>query len=447
MKRFVILLVICPQFLFAQWTGTQTNSDVGIGIYTYPGIKLHVDGLTKLINHGSRNLLIESEDADSWLTFHDPGDQWYSLGIDKSDNGKFKINNGGNVGDASHFAMTNNGFVGIGTSSPETKLHVSNGSIMASDPTYSNINVRMDGTSIPKINFSRWTGAQNHFHNAFVGQFFNSSLGEYSLGLGTGFSTNDDQNYNENIITATLAGKVGIHTNNPKALLDMGLNIGGGSLGTIFGHLAEGDASGDGTFLGVRGYASQPVDVKSFALEHSFYGSINSSIGFNRGGGVTGGFLTFSTDNNSERMRIDTYGNVGIGTTSPDAKLAVKGNIHANEIKVDLLGAVAPDYVFEKDYPLTSLSDLKTYINQNKHLPERPSAKEMEKNGINLKEMNLLLLLKIEELTLHLIEQNQQFIQLKEESKVSDEASAKKMEELTLRLVEIEKRLNKIENE
>ena len=71
----------------------------------------------------------------------------------------------------------------------------------------------------------------------------------------------------------------------------------------------------------------------------------------------------------------------------------------------------------------------------------------MEKNGINLKEMNLLLLLKIEELTLHLIEQNQQFIQLKEESKVSDEASAKKMEELTLRLVEIEKRLNKIENE
>jgi hypothetical protein len=63
-----------------------------------------------------------------------------------------------------------------------------------------------------------------------------------------------------------------------------------------------------------------------------------------------------------------------------------------------------PDYVFEKDYDLLSLSELETYITQNKHLPEVPSAKEMEAEGLNLKEMNLLLLKKVEELTLHLIE-------------------------------------------
>jgi hypothetical protein len=65
-----------------------------------------------------------------------------------------------------------------------------------------------------------------------------------------------------------------------------------------------------------------------------------------------------------------------------------------------------PDYVFESDYDLLPLAELEAYIRQNKHLPEVPSAKEMEANGLNLKEKNLLLLKKVEELTLHVIEQN-----------------------------------------
>jgi hypothetical protein len=107
-----------------------------------------------------------------------------------------------------------------------------------------------------------------------------------------------------------------------------------------------------------------------------------------------------------ERMRIDNSGNVGIGTSSPDAKLAVKGTVHTQEVKVDLLGAVAPDYVFEKNYNLLSLEDIAAYVADKKHLPEVPSAREMETNGINLKAMNLLLLKKVEELTLYLIELN-----------------------------------------
>ena len=96
-------------------------------------------------------------------------------------------------------------------------------------------------------------------------------------------------------------------------------------------------------------------------------------------------------------------GNVGIGTTQPDAKLAVSGQVHAQEVKVSVT-VPGPDYVFEKDYKLTSLEEIKSYIDQNKHLPEVPSAKEMEKNGIQLGEMNMLLLKKIEELTLYVIE-------------------------------------------
>jgi hypothetical protein len=62
-----------------------------------------------------------------------------------------------------------------------------------------------------------------------------------------------------------------------------------------------------------------------------------------------------------------------------------------------------------------SLEETKAYIDANKHLPEVPSAKEMEKNGLQLGEMNLLLLKKVEELTLHILEQKRQIDELKEQ--------------------------------
>jgi len=103
------------------------------------------------------------------------------------------------------------------------------------------------------------------------------------------------------------------------------------------------------------------------------------------------------------RMVVNPNGYVGIGTTSPDAMLAVAGQVHTQEVKVTTT-VPGPDYVFEKDYALPSLDSIKTYIDKNKHLPEVPSAKEMEMNGVNLGEMNMLLLKKIEELTLYVIE-------------------------------------------
>ncbi|WP_165605775.1 discoidin domain-containing protein [Flavivirga aquatica] len=105
-------------------------------------------------------------------------------------------------------------------------------------------------------------------------------------------------------------------------------------------------------------------------------------------------------------------GNVGIGTETPDAELTVKGKIHTKEVKVDLEGAVAPDYVFYDDYKLRTLKEVQHYIDKYGHLPNIPSAKQMQQEGIRLKEMNLKLLEKIEELTLYILTQNKKQMQL-----------------------------------
>ena len=104
-------------------------------------------------------------------------------------------------------------------------------------------------------------------------------------------------------------------------------------------------------------------------------------------------------------LNDNRVGNVGIGTASPDSELTVKGNIHAQEVKVDMNGAVAPDYVFEDHYKLLTLQEVQEFINKNGHLPNIPSAKDMNEEGVKLKEMNLKLLEKIEELTLYVLKQ------------------------------------------
>ena len=107
---------------------------------------------------------------------------------------------------------------------------------------------------------------------------------------------------------------------------------------------------------------------------------------------------------NIERMRINFNGYVGIGTTNPQNKLDVNGTIHSKAVNIDLNGW--SDYVFKKDYQLKPLSEVKNYIDQNQHLPEIPSEQQILKDGLNLGEMNKLLMKKVEELTLYLIEQD-----------------------------------------
>ncbi len=106
-------------------------------------------------------------------------------------------------------------------------------------------------------------------------------------------------------------------------------------------------------------------------------------------------------------------GNVGIGTSNPTQPLTVNGKILAEEIEV--VSSITADFVFEQNYPLMKLSEVDAYIHEYKHLPGIPSAEEFTKNGQNLGEMDNLLLMKIEELTLYILNQEETYKKLIQE--------------------------------
>jgi len=117
---------------------------------------------------------------------------------------------------------------------------------------------------------------------------------------------------------------------------------------------------------------------------------------------------------------------IGIGTTRPEYRLDVVGTARAHEIRVNTQKTA--DFVFEPDYQLLDLDSVKMFIQENKHLPGIPSAKQMEKEGVNVGNLQIDLLQKIEELTLHLIQ------------------ATERAERQEKRIAEQEKRIKELEN-
>jgi len=147
-----------------------------------------------------------------------------------------------------------------------------------------------------------------------------------------------------------------------------------------------------------------------------------------RPGGATEGilyselsmYLTSAPDVYIKRVRLHTNGisffnggNVGIGTESPQSKLDVRGKIIADEVEIKINQGA--DLVFESDYNLRPLSEIENFVKENKHLPDIPSEKEMREKGLNLNNMQIKLLQKIEELTLYVIELKKENENIKEE--------------------------------
>jgi len=143
---------------------------------------------------------------------------------------------------------------------------------------------------------------------------------------------------------------------------------------------------------------------------------------------------------------MDGSGNVGINTsTFPDYKFAINGSAIATSFTVKTYPTWS-DYVFNPDYQLPALNTIKSYIDQNHHLPEIPSAAEVAKNGINLGKMDELFMKKIEELTLYLIDKDEvERDQKKEIKQLSEQLQNAKAQLQTQaeRLEKLEKALSK----
>lgn len=167
----------------------------------------------------------------------------------------------------------------------------------------------------------------------------------------------------------------------------------------VFGTTIIGDTVGERIILGLDYYGGELglITTGDDVLAVKYYNR------FEYGGGIPG----------SGRLVVTQAGNVGVGTTNPDEKLAVNGKIHTKEVRVDLIGW--PDYVFDENYDLPSLREVEKYIKENGHLENIQSTEEVEANGVLLGEMNKKLLEKIEELTLYLIQQNKDIDELKKQ--------------------------------
>jgi hypothetical protein len=169
-------------------------------------------------------------------------------------------------------------------------------------------------------------------------------------------------------------------------------------------------AKSDGSNAFIYDYQTGNVTISGVIR----YGNSNSSVGalsYSSAGLIT---LEASSNNTGIALLPSGTGNVGIGTTNPDSKLTVAGKIHSQEVKVTVNAGA--DFVFQKDYHLKPLSEVEKYITENKHLPEIASANEMKNNGLELGEMNIKLLQKIEELTLYMIDFKKEMEVIKSEN-------------------------------
>ncbi|MGD9159114.1 MAG: tail fiber protein [Desulfobacteraceae bacterium] len=289
--------------------------------------------------------------------------------------------------------VDNDGNVGIGITSPDAALHIdksqNSDSLFiggASNTSYSAINFRTDET------ITAWVFAAGSSYSSWS---LTGSLNIYNEHGPIAFQTNGGNN---RMIIDTI-GNVGIGTTDPESALHIdkpqntdSLYIGGAS---------------NTSYSAVNFRTDETITAWVFAAGSSYSSwSLTGALNiYNEHGPIA-----FQTNGGNNRMIIDTIGNVGIGTINPANKLDVNGTIRAKEVKVE---STWSDFVFEEDYSLPSLNQVESYIKENKHLPDIPSAKQVEEEGISVSEMMKKQMQKIEELTLYVIELKKELTKIK----------------------------------
>ncbi|WP_333597829.1 hypothetical protein [Chryseobacterium flavum] len=292
--------------------------------------------------------------------------------------------------------------------------------------------------------------------NLFFGGGVDNPTGLYNTVFGMGAFTqnvagNGNAAFGNNAMSAITSGNdnVSVGQNSMRLTTEASMNVavgmnalesfkkGRGNVGVGNSALGSGNLSGDYNVavgwdaLRYIGSGNNNTVLGTGSFSGMTSGSNNISVGSSNAKTILSGsnnifignFITPYTSSPQNQLNIGNWivgnnGTIGIGQFStqlpadgiaPDGlkyKLFVKDGIRTEKIKVDIaLDSGWADYVFEKDYKLMPLNELEQFISINGHLPEVPTTEDAIKNGVELKEMNILLLKKIEELTLYTLEQ------------------------------------------
>lgn len=381
----------------------------------------------------------------------------------------------------SGFSQTNtfpsSGNVGLGTMNPVTTLHILSNSTSLSNSNFITIDNRGNDTAyttshvIGGLLFAGYRDVRDPANLAGIWTVRTSlvsgwaSAGDLVFGAADNYGTNisSDDILPTERMRILANGNIGIGTSTPQAKLDIrgSVSIGSGKLITLNPDYTGWGELPSGSYVGTNGTNSVTIAASTDAASVGAkvvlgYASTNwwSALEV---ANVSSGY--------SNMLLMKSGGNVGIGTSSPQATLDVNGNIFTNSkiaIGTTDLGKIGtyalavngsaiftkavvklnsawPDCVFNPAYKLPKLDSLEQFIKFNQHLPEMPSASDVEKNGIDLGETQTILLKKVEELTLFIIDQNKQAEKLQK----TVEEQNKQIEEQSKRISELEMNFQK----
>jgi hypothetical protein len=358
-----------PDLILTSTGVPELRGQRSAGTLAVPTATTYGSNLLQINGYGHNGTVFSLSSRISFLTSED----WSSTA--KGTDILFSSTKNGTTSTSEKMRITGDGYVGIGTTSPLTKLNVAGGN---------------------------WDLATTNGDFAIGNFTYKLKFGVATSGAGAG----DARIYTTGGTNRTILGS---NATDILAITPTGVGVGtitplrdfvvtGATPALLIGYNSTSPASNN--VESGRLYFDEAVNGADRCGFEMHYDGFANRLNFNSLCSTPTSRLTIMRDN----------GNVGIGVLTPVNKLEVNGIIRANEVIVETGWA---DYVFQDDYKLKPLSEVEAFIKENKHLPSVPSAVKIQDKGAHVAELMTKMMEKIEELTLYSIEQKKEIDELK----------------------------------
>ena len=429
---------------------------VGIGRST-PIYDLDINGNARIHSTSTSTKSVLNMYANPYLSFDATGfgssyisfSNWTSLGGGNYDfNSKFKIEFDGGAAERLKFqhvdydyqlVLTKTGRVGIGEAAPAEKLQVNGNQLLeaahpilklkttslAAATAEADIEFNGPSSNLASIRYTNSSLVMTGRNGAFNDLVLNNG----NVGIGIGTPTEKLQLVGGNMLMTSSNPMIQMQQGSiDKGFIQLNgddFRIGCNS-SNINGKFVVRTAAGDQFFVDNAGYVG--IGVTGLGAEAKVHVGTGLGVSLTQNGYLMLGNSSGSNmvfDINEIQTRTNgaaasmilqrSGGTVRIGGTAVPSgyKFAVDGKVICEELKVKLVSSGWPDYVFGDNYTLPTLKEVEKYIQQNKHLPNIPSATEIEKNGIEVGDMQKRMMEKIEQMTLYILQLQKQIDELK----------------------------------